>query len=295
VLYAALGALTGCASLPADPAQSALFQDVRQVVVMKERTSWVVDRVELDDIAPELLTSVCQATPEARAGLRAWVAGEAAAIGRPDEIFAETGEVDDDALTMSRVELALAYADRHAGQDCPFYLEQDEAFPGVQIDRDRFLLFLESNPNAAVLIEGDKTSLAGGGAGRLLLGYGFTDHFTVALGGEFGGRGLISTGGGEQKVGAIFTQAIPLVFRFRDLSQIYDVEISATSFTTPENPRIHPGVRVVLGTGVATLRVRGFLPLAMGQIGYEFYPAGDGQPTTHLIRVGTAFSLDIDP
>ncbi len=293
---AAVGFLcSGCASLPDDPAQSALFQDVRQVVVTKERTSWVIDRVELDDIAPELLTSVCQTTPETRAGVRAWVEEQSAILGSPKAIYADTGEVDDDALTLTRVGLALAYADLHAGEDCPFFLPPDEDFSGVQIDRDRFLLFLESNPNAAVLIEGDKTSLAGGGAGRFLLGYGFTEHFTVAIGGELGGRGLISTGAGEQNLGAILTQAIPLVSRFRDLSQIYDVEISATSFTTPDNPRIHPGVRLVLGTGLATLRVRGFLPLAMGQVGYEFYPAGDGQPTTHLIRIGTAFSLDIDP
>lgn len=275
--------------------QSALYQDVRQVVVTKERTSWVIDRVALDDIASALMTSACQAPPEARAGTRAWIREQQQLTGDPEALFAETEEIDDAALTLHRVGLALGYAEEHIEADCPFFLPPDPEFAGIQIDRDRFLLFLESNPNAAVLIEGDKTSLSGGGAGRLLFGYGFSDHFTMAIGGELGGRGLISTGSSEQNLGAIFTQAIPLVFRFRDLSQIYDIEISATSFTTAENPRIHPGVRFVLGTGVATQRVRGFMPLAMGQVGYEFYPAGDGQPTTHLIRLGTAFSLDFDP
>lgn len=292
VVVVLLAVGVGCSTLPDDPAQSALYQDVRQVVVTKERTSWVIDRVELDDIAPELLSSVCQAPPAARVGVRAWVAEQASAAGSPEAIYADTNEVDDDALTWARVALALDYADLHR-DDCPFFLPPKDDFDGVQIDRDRVLLFLESNPNAAVLIEGDKTSLSGGGAGRLLIGYGFSDHFTLAIGGELGGRGLISAS--DDNLGAIFTQAIPLVLRFRDLSQIYDIELSATSFTTAQNPRIHPGVRVVLGTGIAALRVRGFLPLAMGQIGYEFYPKGGDTPTTHFIRFGTAFSLDIDP
>ena len=286
---------SGCATLPDAPAERALYQDVRQVVVTQQRTSWVVDRLEYEDIAAEVLTSYCQTTPSAREGLRRWVAGQASQLGAPAAIFAETGEIDDDALIMARVAGALDYARSHAESDCPFWLPPVEDFAGVQTDGERLLLFVESNPNAALLVEGDRTSLSGGGSGRFLVGYGFSDSFTVASGVEMGGRGLISADSRQQDVGAIFTQAIPTVFRFRDLSQIYDVEVAATSFTRLGSGHFHPGVRVALGTGFAAVRVRGFLPLAMVQTGYEFYPATGGQPTTHLFRVGTALSLDYDP
>ncbi len=294
----------GCATVPNDVAERALYIDMYRTVLTKERVDWVVDRTELESLAPNLFRSACQVTPETRTSLLTWLDQEIEREGGSAKALYKKNGGDlgavSDLLTLERVRSALQYAHKRAEKDCPFWIEYDPDFLGVQRDAGRFVLLLESTGEGTLVFRGDEFAVAAGGAGRVLPAWGVSENLTIGIGAELGGRGLLSTGGaGEQQnqeLDALVSGGIPLLFRFHDLTRAYDVEVAAVAFTQfgVENS-IQPGGRIAFAVGVPTVRVGAFLPIAMLQLTYDFYPATDTAPQTHLIRAGTRFVIDIDP
>jgi hypothetical protein len=287
----------GCASLPAEPAQQGLYLDLLRVVENEARTQWLVDRLELEEIAAQTLRSTCQAPPEVRAGLRQWIEGQVAVAGGPAEAaFARTGSLDglDEALTLERVGMALDYGEVHR-EDCPFWLKEEAAFRGVHADTERLVLLVESSGGGSLILTPARSRVGGDGSGRVLLGWGVDSGLTLALGGEFGGRGLLSTRPEDDALGTFFTAGAPLLARFYDLTRVYDVEVAAVAFSPTDEVAPRFGARAVFAAGVTTARVGAFMPLAMLQVTYDYYPASRGEPETHILRLGTRVSLDIDP
>ncbi len=297
LLFIAL--LTGCAStLPPDPIERALYVDTLTVVRSQVRGEWTVDRVAIDSITPGVAWSVCQVAPERRAGLTTWIDGEIAKeeqrLGGSAEVgWKRAGRDLDEVealLELQRVRAALASVREG---DCPFWLEADPEFRGTQGDAERLVLLLESRGQVALNIRNDGSlRFSGGGAGRVLVGYGFSDSFTLATGFEIGGAGRFDQ---EGEVSAVLGGAVPILFRFADASEIIDLELAAVTFL--EGARgIPPGIRAAVAFGFLTPRVGGaFSPSALFWFGYEYHPRRGADDPFHVIAIGTRIGVDVDP
>lgn len=293
-----LGAVAGgCATLPTEPANRSLYVDLRRIIESRQRIDWVLDRHEFSEATPTALRSVCQATPEARAQTADWIRAQREALGgTAKEIYAREGKDLDaahEALTLERTQGLLEYVAENAERDCPFWLEPDPEFSGVHSSNDRFTLILESRGQAGFFVLGDKFAFGGGGGGRLLPAWGVNENFTMAMGLEFGGSGLISAGD-EQEIDAIINSAVPLLFRWYDLSRVYDLEVSAVTFFTTEHISFVPGGRVSFATGLNTPRAGAFMPVGVLQFSYELHPERGVFPVTHLFSVGTRVGFELD-
>jgi hypothetical protein len=291
--------LAACATLPApDTPSRALYLDMRRLVESRQRLGWVLDRRELEEAAPTALLSVCRVSPDVREETLGWIGGRLLAEGgSAREVYARAGDdlsAAHEALTLERTLALLTHVASTADADCPFWLTPDDAaFRGVHTSRDRFALILESRGQAGLYALGDRVAFGGGGGGRLMPAWGVSDRFTWALGIELGGSGLIATGE-TQELDAIITTAAPMLFRWYDLSRVYDLEVAAVAFFTTDDVSLLPGGRVSFATGLATPRVGSFMPVGVLQLSYELHPARGVFPMAHVVSVGTRVGFEVD-
>lgn len=290
---------SGCAaSLPPDPVERALYVDALTVVRAQARDEWTVDRLALAEVAPAVSWSVCQVDPERRAGLGSWLDAEIAREERRLGGSAEAGwrragkdlDVIDDLLELQRVRAALAEV---RPEDCPFWLEADPDFRGMQGDAERLVLILESRGGVALNLRAEGgLRFSGGGAGRVLVGFGASDRLTVATGFEIGGAGRFDQ---EGDVTGVLGGAFPLLVRLADAGSLVDLEVAAVTFL--EGARgWPPGIRAAIAFGFLTPRVGGaFSPAAMFWLGYEYHPRRGLDDPFHVIGLGTRIGVDFDP
>lgn len=298
-----LGTLSGgCATLPDDPVQRALYTDVRYIVDTRERIGWLIDSSEYEGAAPSVLMSVCRSEEEKRIQLLDWLDKRIEEEGGPAEVAYEKNDREMDShieelLTLERIRGAIEYAEGRAAEDCPFFISPDPEFDGVQSDTHRFLILGESM-GGLMLIFRDGVKLGGGGSLRLLPGYGFTDRLTIVTGIELGGSGLISGVGTdqEQQLEARPTGAIPLIVRLHDDTWLFDFETAALFQYYHGKVTVPPGLRAGFGGGIGSVRIGSFMPYVLGFVAYELMPSfEDLLPTAHGIRIGTRVGVNFDP
>jgi len=293
--------LASCAaSLPPDPVERALYIDTLTLIRSQARSEWTVDRLALDNIGPGLAWSACQVSPERRAALLTWVDGEitqeTARIGGDAETVwrnngKDLGEADD-LLELNRVRLALVGLNERAAAECPFWLEADPGFIGMQGDAGRFVMFIESRGQLALNLRDDSARFAGGGGGRILFGGGLSDRATLMAGVELGGGGRF---GDDGELSGVLYGALPILLRLPDAGSAWDLELAAVTFL--EGSRgWPPGIRAAIAYGFVTPRVGGaFSPQAMFWLGYEYHPQRGSDEPFHVIGLGTRIGVDIDP
>ncbi len=297
---AALVSGLGCATLPENHVQRALYSDARQVIETRQRLGWIIDRMEYEAAAPSLLQSVCQVPQGKRIELLDWLDARIEAEGGPAEAAYQREGEDLDAiselLTLERMLGALEYADALSSDDCPFWLEPDPEFDGVQTDTHRFVLLAETFGGPALIFK-DGVQLGGGGALRIMPGYGVSDRLTIALGVELGGSGALSGVGTdeEQEIVARPTGAVPLLLRIHDDTWVYDLELAAITQYYEDSLSIPPGARIALAGGIKTVRIGRIMPIALGFVAYEVEPAYRDLPISHAFRIGTRIGVDYDP
>jgi hypothetical protein len=290
----ALLAASGCASLPADPAERALYVDLRTAVDATESDGWNVDWVHLQEIIDPALRSMCQVAPRTRDGLEQWIERQIALEGGPAEgIYRAHGndlDAASEALSLERTRALLRFAKTRAAHDCPFYLEPRADFNGVQGDADRWLVLAETNAFATFVIDSQVPAIGGGG--RLLLGRGIGPRFTLAAGAELAAAGtLLPTSKGS--IDGIATLAVPILLRFAHFSALYDVELAPVMRFQHATKSFPPGARIELSTGFSSLRRRTFMSYFMFYAGYEFHPRLKGTPADHTLQLGTRIAVDL--
>ncbi len=304
-LFAATATTVGLLSvesLAADastPESEALVADVYRIVSAEESLGWVVDHIELEDMYPTLLRSVCRSPAPARALALERLQAEARELGDPRALYAAAGnELDGaakDALSAERRLRALERALLGAERDCPFWIEIEPGFEGMQTDRNRFTLNVESG-GVAILrqTQGDWT-LGGGGFGRVLPAYGFGGIFTLLGGAELGGAALLKPGEETTGVTIHYFPALPLIVRIRDVAWHYDVETAAVALFQGDDTNVSYGARVAATVGLSALYTSGFIPWAGVSIAYEYYLESGGRPDAHFIRGGFRAGVSWDP
>lgn len=306
VLLACALATAACATpTPQDPVQRALYRDLRQIVQTRERTGWLIDRAELDAVTPTALQSACQVVPEHRRTLLEWLQHRIEELGGDPEAAWNAGERDldhlEERITLTRIRTLLERAHTAAVDDCPFWLEADPHFDGVQASSHRFIIIAESIGGFLLAVRADgSVAIGGGGGGRLLPAYGVAEDLTLALGLEIAGIGSFTNdtdrddSGVGESLSATIMGAVPLLVRFHSGGWLFDLELAAVS-RWHEGDLTLPGARLAFGAGLGAVRVAGAMPQGLGWIGYEFLPADAGLPESHLFRVGTRVGIDYDP
>jgi hypothetical protein len=301
VLFASFVSLgTACATWPHDPVDRALYIDLTKSVELSNDTGWVVDRVQIENNAEAAMRSVCQVSPERRRTLEGWLDGRIQQLGGSAELVYKKHDKDLSAashiLELERVRALLRFADAHATDDCPFWLEPNEDFRGVQSDADRLVIFADTLGYGSLVLEHGHAALGGGGGGRLLFGSGFGPSWTLAIGGEIGGSGaFIKNAMGTRSIETTFSAAIPILLRYARYSRLFDFEIAPAFRFDPDTDILPPGVRTSVAVGFSTMRSAAFMPYALLWLAYEYHAADNRGPADHSFHIGTRVGVDWDP
>jgi len=288
-------AMGACATLPTDRAERALYIDARKALNGEHRLGWTIDRVEIEEAAAQAEPSACQIDPQKRKDLMAWVRVQIAAQGGPAAQRYKQGDDRsdlDDLIDLEQTLALLEAAERHLPEDCPFWLKPDPEFNGTHNHAERFMIIAESMGAGSLLMRSGQVRVAGGGSARVLGGYGLSSRLQLAAGIEGGGDAVLE----KDEEGALspsgaFRFGAPMWLRLHDIDRIYDVELAAISRF--EDGQFKPwGVRAALGGGVTGLRRLGFMPALEVWLGYEVFPAQDGESAQHALRLGTRVGFD---
>ncbi len=274
-----------------------LVLDVERVVAAHEVDDWFADREAMRSIEMHLLPSVCRASPQARAAALSALEAKHAALGDAKGLYAKRGAMSGAvarALTAERELKALSVT--LARQDeCPFWIEAEPGFHGLQSDRKRVTLSVESGGDVRLRVAHQHVSAGGGGVGRLLFGYGLDGVFTLLTGPEFGGGALLRPNSNASSFIVNYFPAVPLILRTRQPTWHIDVEVAPVVLFEADNTRLSWGGRVGASFGLTTLRRRNILPWAGLAVAYEHYFDGGGRGPINFLHGGLRVGLPWEP
>jgi hypothetical protein len=174
-------------------------------------------------------------------------------------------------------------------------VQPELGFQGLQSDRRRLTLSVESGGDVQFRLAQRHVTFGGGGAGRLLLGYGFDGRYTLLFGPEFGGSALLRPNSNASELVINYFPALPLVLRSRQLTWHYDVELSPVALFEADNTRLSWGARLGGVFAFTALRRRNVLPWAGLALAYEYYFDGGGRGPIHFFRGGLRIGLPWEP
>lgn len=288
--------LCACGPLPQDGPQRGLYVDLRTQVENQEQTDWLPDQHQVEKMAGRALRSACQVRPGDRTALLEWLDARIIAEGGPPEAAWERAGRDldaiDDLMTLHRVRILLEHIDEQT-DDCPFWLEVDEDFAGIETDTGRLVITAESLGALQLFFGGDTEFAGGSGGGRLLFGGGLTDRFSLSAGAEAGVSSTFPKDDeGRRSVKAAVTAATPLILRVKDGTWRYDTEAALTGRIADQDlDQLEMGMRVGQTIGLVAPRIAGLMPFAGIWISHEWLPGLD----LHILRVGSRVGVELDP
>ncbi len=276
-----------------------LVADVERIVAAEESGGWFVDADAYREMAPDVLESVCRATPGTRRLALELLQREAAAVGEPHAEWERAGRTLSRpvrrALSAERRRKALGQALSSVEHDCPFWVVPDPAFDGRQTERDRFTLSLETGGMAQVRQTDGSWTLGGGGAVRLLPGYGFGGAWSLLVGAEFGGGAMIRPGVEPTELVINYFPALPVIVRLHHIAWHYDFEAAPVALFQADAGDFSYGARLGFAAGVFALRTQGVLPWAGAGLAYEHYFESGGRPRAEFLRGGLRVGVVWDP
>lgn len=279
-------------------AESALLHDLEKIVESKANAGWKIDRYEIDAMMPDALQSVCATTEEARDRALEAQQLEVEKLGGPVAEAYEKNGGDlrplKELIAATRVLDLLAEAIRRAEAECPFWIKQEPNFRGIQTDRDRFTLNLETGGLLLIRASEGKFLPGGGGLGRLLLARGLNEHWSLLFGLEVGGWALFDQSETQTRFPVELIGGAPFVIRHIQKTWHYDFEIAPVTFMSVADLRPSPGGRLGLAIGVSTLRIRGIMPWAGVQLSAEIFPETSYRPTITVLKGGARVGFDWD-
>lgn len=229
----ALLLLTGaaCTPLPEQRAARGLYSDLHQAVELRENNEWVIDRLEIESEIESVMSSVCATERTDREDVRMFIEEQIVAEGGPsEELYREEG-LSRRVKRVRRMERVRGMLD--AGEDltaeCPYWLEPDPTFAGIEGNERRLVILAETRGGGALVLSDGDVGIGGGGGGRLLLAAGLGSRVSLGLGFELGAEGrLPETDDGRRSFEGILATAVPVLLRVRDMSRIVDVELAWT-------------------------------------------------------------------
>lgn len=304
-LGAALLALTGlllpatAAAQPSERAVNGLLHDLKKIVEVQQSLGWKIDKYELEEMIPDALLSVCRASEDIRSAAATEIEARVDALGGPveDAFHRNNGSLSGlgELMFMSRVRTLLAEATRRAPAECPFWMKPEPDFQGLQLDAHRFTLSVEGGGLFMLQHVGaGHFEIGAGGSGRLLLGRGLDEHWSLLAGPELGLGALFDQTETGTNFPIQFAAAVPVVLRHHDISWHYDFELAPVGFFTWDNLNVSYGARVGFLLGVSTLRVRRIMPWAGLGVSAEYLFANEARGALQNVRGGVRVGFDWD-
>ena len=307
-------AAAGCAPvLPDEPVDRALIRDLTRVVDVRTRVGgWLVDETEVLGALPDAMRSICQVDRGRRLQAGAWLETEIAANGGDVAArWRERGKDLDEVerlLRLTRTRLLLRRASEWADLGrCPFWLEPSPAFAGVNTQGDRFILTVEGGGRFTPEFILGEVKYGAGGGGRILVGYGFGERFSLSFGFEMSSSARFSNlqlGEQSELPEIVLIGALPLVFRWTlGLSTFLELETgpmgyfdegSADPIDAEVAARFHRGLHLGIALGATYLRLeRGFIPRLSFAVTVDHVPGGAGRPTITQLGIGIRTGIDL--
>jgi hypothetical protein len=168
-------------------------------------------------------------------------------------------------------------------------------FHGLQSDRKRLTLSVESGGDVQFRHQKSHVTFGAGGSGRLLAGWGFDGRYSLLAGAEFGGSALLRPNTNASEFVINYFPALPLVFRSRQLTWHYDLELAPVALFEADNTQLSWGARIGGTFAFTALRRRNVLPWAGLALAYEYYFDGGGRGPIHFFRGGLRIGLPWEP
>ena len=271
---------------PADPvAVGSLRDDLERIVEVQSGAGWQIDKYEMEDMMPSALSSVCRVVPRGRTDLLALLNARILELGGPvEQAWAKTKQLSDvkELLFVTRVRDLLAEAIRRAPQECPFWVEPEAKFKGLQSDFGAFALNVETGGMLQLRRTEGHVTYGGGGVFRLLVSRGFGDA-SLMTGIELAGGAMLKPGAEQFVIN--YLPAIPVVVRFWNVSWHYDLEAAPVALFQADDTKLSWGLRLGAGIGVQSRRARGVIPWGGFALAYEHYFAGH-RAAAEFVRAG---------
>jgi hypothetical protein len=279
-------------------AETALIHDLEKIVESQEATDWKIDRYEYDGMFPDALESVCATPQPVREAALARLTHRVAALGGPvEQAYLRAGKQLSAVATLrfvTRVRTLLEESMKRAPSECPFWIEPSYHFRGKQTAAGRWTIEVEGGGLFAVYHQnGSKSSVGGGGSGRLFLSRGLDYHWTLLFGPDFGGAALFSqTATGEFPI--VLTAALPIVLRRHDTTWHYDLELAPIAQFTNLDHTPSWGGRVGALVGISTPRFRRIMPWVGLGVAAEWALPSSTRNAARSLRGGIRLGFDWD-
>ena len=292
----------GCARTgPRDRTTAALYRDVQRLVTLSVAAGWEVDRVELEELLPTVLMSVCRVEPAKRGDLLGWLDARIRSLGGPVEsAYVKRGRKLSkvkELLELTRIRATVALAVKSAHKDCPFWIEPDPNFRGRQIADNRWQLSFGGGGKVIAVRQAGRYDLHLGGGSRLVVGRAIGDRVSILFGGELGGNASFprDPDGERGELVLALDVVAPLVFRYRLVNTYLEFDAGPMGHFTEDDKELIPGVHVGMAFGGRASRRRWFFPGAVFGISYEqTFPDGDQGPALHQFKLGFRVAVDMD-
>jgi hypothetical protein len=290
---------TSAAAAEPPRAVRALLDDLEKIVEVQVSVGWKIDRYEIEEMMPDALLSVCRTTEDTRsAALTALDERLDDLGGPPEEAYRASGgryKAIGPNLFVGRIRALLEEAIRRAPSECPFYIEQEPDFTGVQTDAHRFSISAAGGGLFTLQHWGGKVfKIGGGGSGRLLLSYGLTPRWSIMAGPELGVTAIFDQTEVSTNFPLQFVGATPIVVRLRSVTWHYDIEAAPLGFYTQTEGEVSFGLRGGFLVGVSTLRIRGIMPWFGVGANVEYIFPTDVRGGLTLLKGGARVGFDWD-
>lgn len=287
-----------------------LVRDLQRIVEFRSSVGWIIDDTEIQQAMPDALMSACQTPDSDRAEALAWLDDQIAAHGGDvAKAWRERGKSFgkiDDLLALTRERLLLARADESVRQGkCPFWLEPSNAFAGVQTHERRWVLTLEAGGRGVGAFALGHVRWGAGGSGRVLIGHGFGEEWTLSIGPELGGDASFTTlelGQFNEFPELAAFLALPVVAKWRfGVAAHLETELGPVSYvdrasagSTGVTAHYHTGVRAGIATGGTFLRLgRGFVPTFAVTLTVDWIPAAGNSPALTQVGLGLRTGVEL--
>jgi hypothetical protein len=206
------------------------------------------------------------------------------------------------------VRLVLERAMQAADQgQCPFWLEPSPRFAGVNTQGRRFLLTIEGGGRVTQEFAFGQVKYGGGGSGRILVGYGFSENLSLSLGAEMGGSARFANlklGMQSDLPELVGLAVVPVVLRWHfGLSTHLEVEAGPMAYfdqgsADPNTGRVEAqfdgGLHLGVAIGATYLRLeRGIIPKFAVSFTVDHVPGVKGNPTLTQVGIGVRTGIDL--
>jgi len=266
----------------------ALLFDLSRIVSAEENSGWLIDAEALDEVHGDVMASVCRTAPAVRAAALAHTEREAAKRGDPRALYARSGELTSEveaALRASREYEALRRAVVDAPRECPFWVQVDPQFRGLQSTRDRFILNFDTGGTVQLRQTQGTWTIGVGGFARALAGYTFT-RVSLLSGIEMGGGALVEPKTQPTQFAVNYLPALPVIVRTHYQDWNFDLEGAPVALFQAGNSQWSYGVRAGATLGFSSLRLRGVLPWVGLAVATEYHFANSARPEAWYLRGG---------